>query len=167
MKDKEKQTKTWNLTLYGGGDEILPEFEIVENKEIKSDLSDFWEAFQAKKIDFEPYGAGFTVKLDVGKMENFDRIIVNGITFVREEVYEHYQPKLPKDSVVLSKEEYELLTNDLDKHDYGEFESGYSQGSKETAEKIYSFAVDFYDGSEQWELFLLRFKEKFGVEIKE
>ncbi len=44
-----------------------------------------------------------------------------------------------KDSVVLSREEYELLTNDLDKHDYGEFESGYSQGSKETAEKIIAF----------------------------
>lgn len=49
---------------------------------------------------------------------------------------------IPKGSVVLSKEEWEVLTNDLDKGDYGEFESGYAQASKqavkEFAEKLKS-----------------------------
>ena len=53
-----------------------------------------------------------------------------------EEMIKRGWVKHNEDSVVITREEYELLTNDLDKHDYGEFESGYSQGSKETAEKI-------------------------------
>lgn len=60
---------------------------------------------------------------------------------VSKELSRFYQPKIPEDSVVLPKEEYELLTNDLDKGNYGEFESGFSEGyktgSKETAEKCW------------------------------
>ena len=56
--------------------------------------------------------------------------------------------KLPKDSVVLSREEIELLKNDLDKGNYGEFESGFSQGykkgSKETAEKITNRLIEIF-----------------------
>ena len=53
---------------------------------------------------------------------------------------------LPEDSVVLTREEYKSLTNELDKGDYGEFESGYAQASKETArgfaEKLKSMLFD-------------------------
>ena len=83
-------------------------------------------------------------------------------------IYKGYR-KIDKDKeVVISKEEYELLTNDLDKGDYGDFERGYSQahkemlkdciesnkkaeqigyekGSKETAEKIIKHLLNFIE----------------------
>lgn len=104
-----------------------------------------------------------------------------GVTCIAEHqaetLYEQGYRKLPKDSVVLSKEEYELLTNDLDKHDYGEFESGYSQGSKETAEKsindIFKICKQRFTDTKGYtcwgdiEIEIQQYAEQVGVEIKE
>jgi hypothetical protein len=109
------------------------------------------------------------------------------------QVYKHYQPKLPKDArvfiptdkqyVILSRKEYELLTNDLDKGNYGDFESGFSQGSKETAEKILKDIItklsnnvaiekywefeDFEYSGEEIKEVLNEIAQQFGVKIKE
>ena len=60
-----------------------------------------------------------------------------------KELLEHYQPKLPEDSVVLSREEYEKYQNfkrDVE-HSF-EYNQGYTDGqiygSKETAEKYHN-----------------------------
>jgi hypothetical protein len=59
---------------------------------------------------------------------------------VAEDLYNAGYRKIPEGAVVLTGEEFEALTSDLDKTDYGDFENGYSQGykqsSKETAEKL-------------------------------
>ena len=64
------------------------------------------------------------------------------------ELYNAGYRKIPEGSVVLTREEYEVLTNDLDKCDYGDFENGYSQGytqgSKETAEKFAERLKELY-----------------------
>ena len=83
---------------------------------------------------------------------------------------------LPEDSVVLSREEYELLKNNLDKGNYGEFESGFSQGyekgSKETVEKIlrelYSEATSNVIETVELTTFQIeQLAKQFGLEIKE
>ena len=77
---------------------------------------------------------------------------------------EHYQPKLPEDNIVLSKEEYGSKLQDA--YDNG-VEWGTELGSKETAEKIakYLFSIcileDIPHCMEKY------FKKQFGVEIKE
>ena len=139
---------------------------------------------------------------------------------IAKELLKYYQPKLPKDSVVLTKDEQnkilkatEARINQLRKqlkemYEQGKFdaladlekdgkvvitreeyeklkliqsikldikqinetlslsptdiERIENQTRKETAEKIYSFAVDFSDGSAEWDLFLHNFREKFG-----
>lgn len=70
-------------------------------------------------------------------------------------VYEKYQQKLPKDSVVLSKEEYALY--DVVKKDYPNdmtclveklteiSHNSYKKGIKETAEKILNELFDIFD----------------------
>lgn len=67
--------------------------------------------------------------------------------WIAQKLVEHYQPKLPKDSVVLSREEYEILTKDIE-HPTDEVlkklvvgkniltEQVIEKTSKETAEKI-------------------------------
>ena len=87
---------------------------------------------------------------------------------------------LPEDSVVLSRGEYELLKNNLDKGNYGEFENGFSQGyekgSKETVEKILDLLVpDCKACDENWHSGCLclratlaeKIAKQFGLEIKE
>ena len=69
--------------------------------------------------------------------------------------------KLPKDSVVLSREEYGSKLQDA--YDNG-VEFGKEWGSKKTAEKIYTFVNSF--GTHNWERFE-EFIKQFGVEIKE
>lgn len=61
----------------------------------------------------------------------------------------YYQPKLPIDSVVLLKEEYEYELK---------------RERKETAEKIYTFINSF--GTHNWERFI-NFIKQFGVDIYE
>ena len=86
-----------------------------------------------------------------------------------EQKMEIAKEMMKQGAVVLTREEYKSLTNELDKGDYGEFESGYAQARKETAREIYKFADDFMRWDE--EMFvpsLLEFiKEKYGVEIGE
>ena len=110
-----------------------------------------------------------------------------------QELYNAGYRKIDKDSVVLSKEEYKLLTNDLDKGDYGDFERGYSQahkemlkdciesnkkaeqigyekGSKETAEKFAILLKAKMPCEEVFKGVWHRIDEtakQFGVEIKE
>lgn len=70
--------------------------------------------------------------------------------------------KINENEVVISKKEWELLQNDLDKHDYGEFESGYSQGSKETAREILERGkYCMPSGLREW------IEKQFGVDIGE
>ncbi len=90
--------------------------------------------------------------------------------------------KLHKDSIVLSKDEYEKLKGERKLCDNcgtyfqsawtacpkcGTKPSDYERGSKETAEKIYYFVGDYYDS--EYLMFNLEtfIKEQFGVEIKE
>ena len=87
---------------------------------------------------------------------------------IAEELLKYYQPKLPEDGVVLSKEETELLKNDLDKGNYGEFESGFSQGyekgSKEAIDKILKLAEEYNKGYEDdFTMFIEVIKKKFGI----
>lgn len=88
-----------------------------------------------------------------------------------EEVRKKYLDELPKDSVVLSVNDWinfnKKHANELIKTKEEEYGLGYNQGSKETAEKIYYFVGDYYD-SEYLMLNLETFiKEQFSVEIKE
>lgn len=105
------------------------------------------------------------------------------------ELLEHYQPKLPEDSIVLTREKYDALKlienyhikscgkNSIvltekeheiamrNQYDVG-FGFGYQKGSKETAEKILKAVLEevgeFYAGDIVEEL-----AKQFGVEIKE
>jgi transcriptional regulator of heat shock response len=102
---------------------------------------------------------------------------------------EKYQPKLPEDSVVLSREEYEILTKDIE-HPTDKVlkklvvgkniltEQVIEKTSKETAEKmlkeIYCKSVKHIKGKELSECFIELSFEQFdelarfiGVEIKE
>ncbi len=107
---------------------------------------------------------------------------------VKEYGCKHYQPKLPKDRVVLSREEYQDLKeykNIAEQRkfnlDYAnvelrrleaELNSAYKKGSKETAEKILTYVGNLYDDGDQrfrlkdyqWHKDLCK---QFGVEIKE
>ena len=76
----------------------------------------------------------------------------------------YYQPKLPKNSVVLSKEEYERITKELVTEQRAtEIAKEYFEKiRKETAEKIYTFINSF--GTHNWERFI-NFIKQFGVEI--
>ena len=38
---------------------------------------------------------------------------------------------------------------------------------KEALKEVYAFAVDYSNGSEEWNLFLHNFEEKFGIEVEE
>jgi hypothetical protein len=63
---------------------------------------------------------------------------------------EHYQPKIPKDSVVLSREEYEILkVKEKEKHwletCMSVWKNGKIDGGKETAEKIIKFVSEHCD----------------------
>ena len=53
---------------------------------------------------------------------------------IAKELIKHYQPKLPENAVVLTKEEYQ--------NDYSsQFNKGYSHGSKETAREIIEMLI--------------------------
>lgn len=50
------------------------------------------------------------------------------------------------------------------------YNAGYQKADevrKETAKEIYGLAVDYYDGSEAFDLFLQAVKERYGVEVEE
>lgn len=72
-----------------------------------------------------------------------------------------------KDKVVLSMEEYKSLTNELDKGDYGEFESGYAQARKETAREILTELKNtrFHKGTltYDFEMAVIRLAKQYGV----
>ena len=112
--------------------------------------------------------------------------------WIAEKLIEHYQPKLPKDSVVLSREEYEMLANQ-----YKNLEIKYSNRCdnyrlckdanetlkqhiivtcKKTAEKIlndlvkncqYTFSIDGKPIVELDGDFVLNAAKSYGIEIKE
>ena len=80
-------------------------------------------------------------------------------------LYEQGYRKLPKDSVVLSRERYEYLTICLEK--FEEIMNDIKkQERKETAEKILKWVKEHYDGV-GWKLVETYFKEQFNVEIVE
>ena len=97
---------------------------------------------------------------------------------IAEELLKHYQPKLPKDRVVLSREGFNDLKyakierdrlNKSVKYHQGLIEDGklvasqeVEQALKETVEKILEEVSKHYGGA--W---LVELYEKFGVEIKE
>lgn len=118
--------------------------------------------------------------------ENWDGTVIN----VAKTVLEHYQPKLPEDSVVLSREEkqeYENLVKLLiyDKpiksRVYEFVKDTKYQASKETAEKYKGFirelltngddSITTYYGDVKYRLIreddLQELAKQFGVEIKE
>ena len=98
--------------------------------------------------------------------------------WIAQKLVEHYQPKLPEDSVVLSREEYEQHANEYKNLSikYDQVSDKYRlckdaneklkqkaiSASKETAKKIYTFVNSF--GTHNWERFE-EFIKQFGVEI--
>ena len=99
--------------------------------------------------------------------------------WIAEKLVEHYQPKLPEDSVVLSKEEYNLLINIKKFFETADNEISagnllvylkelIAQERKETAEKIYTKIKNSFlmDNKNRYKL-KLWIKEQFGVNIYE
>ena len=91
----------------------------------------------------------------------------------------YYQPKLPEDSIVLSKEEYNLLINIKKFFETADSEISaknllvylkelIAQERKETAEKIYTKIKDSFlmDSKNRYKL-KIWIKEQFGVNIYE
>ena len=118
-----------------------------------------------------------------------DRII-NKTWRAKKVAKELYEIIIPKDSVVLSREEYEELRQNLDKLRQTERANilaeiadggtschwceeenqkiGYEKGSKETAEKIYNFVERYIMDDAEVELMVKEwFEKQFSVEIKE
>ena len=107
--------------------------------------------------------------------------------WIAEKLIEHYQPKLPKDSVVLSKEEYEdykkHVDNCIEEYYRGQHEAEVyykniqiSRERKETAEKIlndlvkncqYTFNIDGKPIVELDGDFVLNAAKSYGIKIKE
>jgi phage pi2 protein 07 len=92
--------------------------------------------------------------------------------YVKEYGCKHYQPKLPEDSVVLSREEYKQLLDNAIRVDVEYLYNELAKASKETAEKIlfdlvghtfecdgWTYTVDVDDV--KW------LADKYKVEIKE
>lgn len=77
--------------------------------------------------------------------------------------------KPAENAVVLTREEYKSLTNELDKGDYGEFESGYALARKETAREILKdlFEEAIRTGSTSMEVLVMEYAKQYGVEIEE
>lgn len=93
--------------------------------------------------------------------------------WIAEKLVEHYQPKLPEDSVVLSKEEYEVLKiKEEEKHWFETcmtvWKNAKIYSSEETAKKIYTKIKDSFlmDSENRYKL-KLWLKEQFGVDIYE
>ena len=114
--------------------------------------------------------------------------------WIAEKLVEHYQPKLPKDSVVLSREEYEKLKRieaekdrlyeiklDLENQliekgwtDYEGADEIEKRVSKETAEKIFKMLISKLDSNQFlsgkriiMEVDVENLAKQFDVEIKE
>ena len=108
--------------------------------------------------------------------------------WIAEKLIEHYQPKLPEDSVVLSREEYERLKRvenekdrlyeiklDLENQliekgwtDYEGADEIEKRARKEAVEKIYTKIKDsFLINSKNCYKLKLWIKEQFGVDIYE
>lgn len=103
---------------------------------------------------------------------------------VAKELSRFYQPKLPEDSVVLSKEKYSDYLILQQNHEFIREKAKELQAdnerlyknlgkfkglvSKETAEKIYDFVERYIMDDAEVELLVKQwFEEQFGVEIKE
>ena len=99
--------------------------------------------------------------------------------WIAQKLVEHYQPKLPEDSVVLSKKEYvDLKASNFNYGVEQGIATGKILGSKETAEK---FIVEMKASESlstlldvEWEVFyemicndMYKIAKQFGVEIKE
>jgi hypothetical protein len=98
---------------------------------------------------------------------------------VKEKGCEHYQPKLPEDSVVLSREEYKLLFDIKKKFETADgdeitavsllmwLKELTAQERKEAAEKIIDLIKTFCPDKKFIETISHIISERFGVEIKE
>ena len=112
---------------------------------------------------------------------NRKMVIGNLSQFIAVELSKYYQPKIDKDSVVLTEREHEIAM--IHQYDVG-FAFGYEKGSKETAEKIlktlmkeaeYYYLADYNDCMhdepfiEKQDLLIIinEIAKQFGVEIKE
>lgn len=99
--------------------------------------------------------------------------------WIAEKLVEHYQPKLPVDSVVLSKEEFEDYKKHIDtcteEYHRGQHETELyykniqiPRERKETAEQIYNKIKDsFLMDSKNRYAFKLWLEKEFGVDIYE
>ena len=63
--------------------------------------------------------------------------------WIAQKLIEHYQPKLPEDSVVLSREEYEKL-----KYTWITDSDAYKKGCKEMTEKIFKMLISKLDSNQ-------------------
>ena len=85
---------------------------------------------------------------------------------IAEELLKRYQPKLPKDSVVLSKEEWKQIKNSL-YYSKEELERKLQKESKETAKEICDLILEYWEKKQFVECDWLRvaIAEKYGVEV--
>lgn len=101
------------------------------------------------------------------------KLLDHQVETIAYELSKKYQPKLPKDSVVISREEYQ-------KDFSNQFNKGYKYGSKETAEKAFEITKKIIDKKYAIETPWTRatlsniidqiekeFAKQFNVEIKE
>lgn len=98
--------------------------------------------------------------------------------WIAQTLVEHYQPKLPEDSVVLSREEYERITKELvtEQRAMEIAKEYFEKMRKETAEKIlndlvkncqYTFSIDGKPIVELDGDFVLNAAKSYGIKIKE
>lgn len=85
---------------------------------------------------------------------------------IAEELLKRYQPKLPKDSVVLSKEEWKQIKNSL-YYSKEELERKLQKESKDTAKEICDLILEHWEKKQLVECDWLRVEiaEKYGVEV--
>ena len=125
MKDKEKQIvdTSWRAKMVEKG--LYKDAEEKQIKEMAEQICSYSFCCKSAKDCYE--------------CEHNDMSIDASCTEIKcaKELLKHYQPKLPKDSVVLSREEYTLLLksniNDVSEYIADEL----ATERKETAEKFY------------------------------
>ena len=90
--------------------------------------------------------------------------------WIAQKLVENYQPKLPEDSVVLSREEICELKCQAEE----DFNKAYDLGSKETAEKIFKMLISELESNQFlsgkriiMEVDVENLAKKFDVEIEE
>ena len=169
MKDKEKQIdNSWKAKMVENG--------IYKDSEITSEEKQIEE--MAKKIC-----NACKTRVSEQQCNSYKREVYGYCSMckiIAKELLKHYQPKLPKDSVVLSREEYEKLTKKLVTEQRAKeiAQEYFGIVRKETAEKIIHlvgmlpiprqvsnrYGVGFENALT---VVKLEIAKQFGVEIKE